>query len=192
MIPCFYDRGSSDLPKHWIKKMKASIATGLGQFSSTRMIEDYDREFYRPAVDAYRKLTADNAALARSLVAEKEMLVKNFNGGELSLEQPVILEPVSDIHVDDHFTVNVKVSLGALDPKQVEVDTYYGTVDVHNQIIDGCSQPMKVLESYGSGRYLYGCKIKCSRAGRFGLTARIKAAGSSWDNSVPGFMCWPL
>ena len=37
----------------------------------------------------------------------------------------------------------------------------------------------------------YGGAVVCRSAGRFGLTARIKAAGTDWDNSVPGFMCWP-
>lgn len=191
VIPCFYDRGSSDLPLHWIRKMKASIATGLGKFSSTRMIEDYEREFYRPASQAYARLTADDAAFAKLLVKEKELLVKSFNGGELSLEQPVILESVSDVHVGDRFTVRVKVNLGTLDPKLAEVDTYFGNVNAHNEIIDGCSQSMTSIEEYGDGRFLYGCEINCNRAGRFGLTARIKAAGTEWDNSVPGFMCWP-
>ena len=50
---------------------------------------------------------------------------------------------------------------------------------------------MNVLEEYGNGYYLYGCEVVCTTAGRFGLTARIKAAGTHWDNSVPGFMCWP-
>ena len=54
--------------------------TGLRDFSSTRMVEDYDRMFYRPATKAYEELTADNAAYARALVARKERYVRNFDG----------------------------------------------------------------------------------------------------------------
>ena len=50
---------------------------------------------------------------------------------------------------------------------------------------------MQILEDRGNGNFLYGCEVICSRSGRFGITARIKAAGTEWDNSVPGFMCWP-
>lgn len=68
IIPCFYERSGGELPTRWIKRMKASITTGLGLFSSIRMVEDYQRMFYAPATEAYAKLTADNAEYAKSLV----------------------------------------------------------------------------------------------------------------------------
>ena len=66
-----------------------------------------------------------------------------------------------------------------------------GSVDAHNEIVDSTASGLRMLEDRGNGDYLYGCQVVCSRSGRFGITARIKAAGTEWDNSVPGFMCWP-
>ena len=191
IIPCFYERMHNDLPVRWIKRMKESIATGLGHFSSTRMVEDYDITFYQPAIKSYEKLTADDAALAKRLVEEKTVLVKYFDGRLISLSQPEVEGDLSDIHVGDTFKVNVEVNLADLDPAMVEVDAYFGTVDAHNEIIKSYSRPMKIIENHGNGSYRYGCEVACGMSGRFGLTARIKAAGKQWDNSVPGFMCWP-
>ena len=50
---------------------------------------------------------------------------------------------------------------------------------------------MTMKQDLGDGNYVYGCEIECTFSGRFGLTARIKTGGTEWDNSVPGFMCWP-
>ncbi len=191
IIPCFYERVGGDLPLRWIKRMKESIATGLGMFSSTRMVEDYDRMFYRPAVESYRGLTADNAAYARELVAEKAKLVKNFDGGLLFIDRPEIDRSLDDIHVGDKFNVKVRVHLGDLTVDEVEVDAYYGAVNAHNEIISSISEKMKVLEKLDDNNYVFGCEMTCRISGRFGLTARIKAPGREWDNSVPGFMCWP-
>ena len=192
IIPCFYDRSSGDLPVRWIKYMKESIATGLGDFSSHRMVSQYDREFYSPAAKTYEKLTANNAEYARFLVQQKKELVANIYNGKLRIDQPVVAgEALSNVHVGDKLDITVTVNLGGLAPEAVAVEAYLGAVDAHNDIVSSQSVVMKKLEDRGNGNYLYGCQVVCDHSGRFGVTARIKAAGTEWDNSVPGFMCWP-
>ena len=190
-MPCFYERIGGDLPLRWIKRMKASIATGLGFFSSTRMVEDYDREFYRPAAAAYEALIADNAAAVVKLVEDKRHLVDHFDNGKIHVGSPKVEGDLSGPHVGDKFNVTVDVNLSDLPPEMVEVDAYYGTVNAHNEIVESRAEPLALLENRGNGNYLYGGEVTCRSAGRFGLTARVKAIGTDWDNSVPGFMTWP-
>lgn len=191
IIPCFYERIGGELPLRWIARMKASIATGLGFFSSARMVEDYNRKYYLPAAQAYCRMAADNASAARALVKEKAKLVDNFLGGKLYISNPVVNGKLDTLHVGDKIPVTVEVNLGGMLPNEVEVDAYSGAANAHNEIIDGAATPLAMLEDRGNGNYLYGGEIVCSASGRFGLTARIKAAGDAWNNSVPGFMCWP-
>ena len=191
IIPCFYERSGGDLPQRWIKRMKASIVTGLGEFSSERMVEEYNRFFYEPAAASYRKLTADDAAFAKELVAEKERLVENFDGGKLYIERPAVEGDLADLHVGDKFKVSTRVYLAGLKPEEVEVEAYFGTVNAHNEIITSGAEKMELAETLDDNNYRYSCELTCRVSGRFGLTARIKAAGHEWDNSVPGFMCWP-
>ena len=98
---------------------------------------------------------------------------------------------LGNVHVGDVLNITTTVNLGSLPPDAVDVEAYLGSVDAHNEIICSQSVTMKMLEDRGNGNYLYGCEVSCSHSGRFGITARIKAAGTEWDNSVPGFMCWP-
>lgn len=191
IIPCFYDRPGNDLPQRWIARMKASIATGLGFFSSARMVGDYNRKYYQPAAQAFVRLMADDAAEARKLVEAKKRLVENFDGGKLSISNPVVQGSLSDLHVGDKIAVTVEVDLGNLTPEEVEVDAYSGSANAHNELIDSTVTVLTMLENRGNGKYLYGGEVECGISGRFGMTARIKAAGDDWNNSVPGFMCWP-
>ena len=171
--------------------MKASIATGLGFFSSARMVGDYNRKFYQPATEAFKRLSANNAEEAKKLVEAKKRLVENFDGKKLYIGNPVVQCPLNNLHIGDKIPVTVEVYLGNLHPDEVEVDAYSGSVNAHNEIVDSSSSALKLIEDRGNGNYLYGGDVECCIAGRFGLTARIKAAGNAWDNSVPGFMCWP-
>ena len=191
VIPCFYERIGGELPLRWIARMKASIATGLGCFSSARMVEEYKRKYYQPAASAYDQLIKDNAAAAGKLVMEKGKLVENFYGNRLYIGNPAVGGNLDQLHVGDRIPVSVEVYLGGMSPEEIEVDAYSGAANAHNEIVEGAATPLKLVEDRGNGNFLYGGEIICRASGRFGLTARIKAAGDAWGNSVPGFMCWP-
>ena len=189
IIPCFYDRGTGDLPMRWIQLMKGSIVMALGHFSSARMVQEYDRKFYGPAAEAFRALTADNNAYAARLVADKQRLVEHFH--ELKIANPTASARLENIHIGDTVVLSTEVDFGALSPEELDVEAYCGTVNVHNEIIEGRVQLMQQVRRIEGNRYQYSCRLECREAGRFGLTARITPHGDDWDNSVPGFICWP-
>lgn len=189
IIPCFYDRGEGDLPQRWVEKMKNSIVMGLGKFSSTRMVEEYVEMFYKPAYRDYQKLVADDGKLARELESQKRKYIENF--GKLYIAFPDVEGNFNSAHVGDKYKISTRVYLAGLRPEEVKVECYYGTVDIHNEIRDVNVSEMKMIEDKGDSNYLYECTISCNAPGRYGLTARITPAGSDWNNSVPGFICWP-
>ena len=139
-------------------------------------------------------LTARRGQKVRFVVpkmGEKERLVENFDGGKLYIERPAVEGDLADLHVGDKFKVSTRVYLAGLKPEEVEVEAYFGTVNAHNEIITSGAEKMELAETLDDNNYRYSCELTCRVSGRFGLTARIKAAGHEWDNSVPGFMCWP-
>ena len=138
----------------------------------------------------YEKFSASNGSSAAALVEQKRRLQTNFP--HMRIEEPVIDGDFKgEIHVGDSFNVKVKVFLNELSPEEVDVQIYTGHVNVHNEIISSHSCSMKLLEDLGNGNYLYEHRVICRHSGRFGLTARITPVGKSWENSVPGFICWP-
>ncbi|MFA7230771.1 MAG: alpha-glucan family phosphorylase [Victivallaceae bacterium] len=189
IIPCFYERSEGDLPLRWIKKMKGAITMALGDFSSMRMVQEYNQMFYETAVNSYDALMKDDAALAHNLVQQKARFIDNFS--KISIDNPVVDGDLKNIHVGDTFNVTTKVFLNGLNPDEVEVQAYYGQVNPHNEIVHSQTLVMTMAEDQGNGHYIYKSSLKCATSGRFGLTARITPVGNNWRNSVPGFLCWP-
>ena len=189
IIPCFYERLNDGFPRRWIRLMKGSIKMSLGNFSSQRMVEEYRERFYIPAIANYNELMKDNAAFAYHLVENKNRLVDNF--GKLWIDHPTVDRDLTGLRVDDSFTVRVKVCLHELRPEDVDVEVYYGHVNVHNQITQSYVERMEMVNDFGGGNYEYACKLTCRSTGSFGMTARITPAGDDWVHSVPGFTCWP-
>ena len=46
VVPAFYDRDESDLPRAWIARLRASMKTNGGRYSASRMVRDYEEQFY--------------------------------------------------------------------------------------------------------------------------------------------------
>ena len=46
VVPLYYERDGAGLPRHWIARMKRSIATLVPAFNSDRMVEEYAQRIY--------------------------------------------------------------------------------------------------------------------------------------------------
>jgi glycogen phosphorylase len=50
LVPAFYDRDASGIPRRWLQVVKESIRTVLPQFSTRRMVKEYVQNVYLPAL----------------------------------------------------------------------------------------------------------------------------------------------
>jgi starch phosphorylase len=51
LVPAFYDRDAQGIPRRWLQIVKQSIRTVLPRFSTRRMVKQYVREMYLPALE---------------------------------------------------------------------------------------------------------------------------------------------
>jgi starch phosphorylase len=56
VVPAFYDRDGAGVPHRWLQTVKQSIRTVLPRFSARRMVKEYVRDVYLPAVTEPRKV----------------------------------------------------------------------------------------------------------------------------------------
>jgi starch phosphorylase len=187
VIPCFYERKNGRPPARWVTMMKASMQMVLRRFCAHLMVEQYTQRFYLPAALRYHELVADNAAEARKLVAQSNRLQKLW-------PQIGILPPVREadgpFRVGDSVRFAAQVTLGDLQPDEVEVELYYGKIASVDSLVDGRVQPMQVDEARGDGHYLFACEIPCRSSGRMGFTARVTPRGDDRIKFTPGLVTW--
>jgi starch phosphorylase len=50
LVPAFYERDADEIPRRWLRIVKQSIQSVLSRFSARRMVKEYVREMYVPAV----------------------------------------------------------------------------------------------------------------------------------------------
>lgn len=188
VVPCFYERSNGDVPRKWIKMMKASMIMSLHAFSSHRMVADYREKLYGPALSEHEMLWANGADKASVLVKQHIRLNTLWNNVRISA--PVTDREIEAMHVGDKFEVTTIVELGELKPDEVDVEVYYGPVDSNNQISESHAQKMNMEKDNGNNSYVYKQIVTCDASGRYGLTARVKPHGTDWKGIIPGFLTW--
>ena len=50
VVPLYYDRDAAGIPRGWVQVMKEAIRTSIAAFSMRRMVKDYTRQMYLPAM----------------------------------------------------------------------------------------------------------------------------------------------
>jgi glycogen phosphorylase len=65
IVPLFYERNDSGIPLEWVEMMKRSIVNVGREFSSHRMVADYARRYYLPALRDFNALTANDCKALR-------------------------------------------------------------------------------------------------------------------------------
>ena len=48
MIPCFYERDESGIPRAWIAKIRRAMVTLAARYDTTRMVREYTQKYYQP------------------------------------------------------------------------------------------------------------------------------------------------
>ena len=169
ILPVFFDRGRDGLPREWIRRMKASMRRYGQDFSSQRMVVEYAQKYYIPSMERQRKVMRDDFRLPREVAAYLARIEEFWEGVSISL-------PDSDgdglRNAGDRFTVNASVSLGNLDPEEVDVELYWGYLSAAGEIRQPERLGMQMKEEKDDV-HIYTAEFSCNSTGRLGYSARI-------------------
>lgn len=188
VVPCFYNRTNGDVPRDWIKMMKASIKMSLMSFTSNRMLAEYDEVMYGPALQESRSLWENDKQKVHWLVGQHDRLTAHW--GKVRLSQPSTDRDISELHAGGKFEVTTAVDLGEIKPEEVDVEVYYGPVNSANVITQSLARKMEIAEDKGNGKYVYKQTVTCESTGRYGMTTRATPSGKDWKKMAPGFITW--
>jgi len=162
------DRVPGGVSPAWAATMRASI--GLGRFvSSGRMVRDYVTDLYEPAARASAGLAADGYAPARDLSGWRRRVLDCWHA--VHVDEVDLDESIADISATR--TVTARVSLGDLDPGDVEVQLLSGLVGQAGQLEEPTITPMSAVGADGDRHVRFEAKLSFAEAGRAGITVRV-------------------
>ncbi len=187
IIPEFYER-SNKVPVKWVSRMKSSIKTCAGVFSTHRMVRDYTQKYYAPALQRATELRSNNAEKAVALRDWKHAIRSSWNNVAVA---EVYIHGSESATVGSQVHVYAKVLLGNIQPKDVVVEAYHGHINADGLIINGQASSLDLQQTLDGGYYEYRGSYICDEGGKQGCTVRITPTHPHiYDNADMRLCTW--
>lgn len=170
IVPLFYDRDKEGLPRKWIAKMKDAIRLNCPTFNTARMLRDYANNGYFPASDRNHVVTDNSYQAGKDLAHWKQKMFQQW--AHLKINSVDVSAP-EDINVNQPIAVKSLINLGSLEPHDIQVELYKGSIDTNGKITDADTAPMTYQGKDSAGNSLYTTEIAYSASGLQGLSLRV-------------------
>jgi starch phosphorylase len=187
IIPTFYDRGRDNLPRDWIKMMKASIHNVGKNFCFHRTLMEYTDRYYLPALENARALDGDGWERAKAAADYLDLARREWDS--VSIEDVrSTARPVMDR--GDTVRIDARVRMGQLKPEQLRVELYHGPVSSTGGIYDPVRVEMAAGRTQG-GAHEYSVEVPCEVTGQHGYAVRILPCHEGLVHPfIPGLVRW--
>lgn len=134
IIPMYYRRNEDDVPTDWVSAIKKSIHEVASQFTTTRMMEDYETRFYHKLYLRSTRLQNDDYELAKRLAIWKRKVTKNWESMEIITAEQFDLSRQAII-LGKEYTSQVVLDLGELSPEDVGVELIMAELVQDSEVI---------------------------------------------------------
>jgi len=188
LAPLFYTRGSDDLPRGWIRRMKRSITTLVPVFNTNRMVEEYLETCYLPSHRRFVELSTGGMKAATDLATWRRRVAQDW--AQVKVEG--VEAPTGEtLQVGGELPVKVHVNLGGLSPEEVEVQLCHGLLDSMGEIANPQALALRPAGTNGSAATIFAGKVLCTASGQFGFSVRVLPRHRNLPNLFePGLVTW--
>ena len=83
VVPLYYARDESGVPRGWLARSKDAIHTITPRFNASRMVKDYVTTYYAPASERSTAMSARSFKAAADLAAWREQVAENWPGRDV-------------------------------------------------------------------------------------------------------------
>jgi len=176
IVPMFYKRNHEGIPVEWVQHIKNTVAYIAGNFTTNRMMQDYEDKFYKPLQKRHTDMVDGNFSQAREMAYWKRRMEREWNS----------LEVISYSHPNDskdilvlggEYESRVRLYLGALTTSDIRVEMVITAQDKEGNIVIDEIVPYR-LEEGSNGEASYVCKLVPQTAGSYNIASRIYAYNS--------------
>jgi len=171
ILPAFYTRNAHGVPEKWVSYIKNTFAQVAPNFTTARMIRDYQDRFYCPQAKRAARLKADNYQLTRDIAQWKSFVRSNWD--QIEVKNVLISDGITNVlKIGEDYPARLVVDLKALKPEDVGVEMVITEREENNapKLID--CVPFEIENAEGS-LVSYKLNLKLMNSGAFDYAIRI-------------------
>jgi glycogen phosphorylase len=170
VVPMFYDRDSEGIPRRWVAKMKDSICLNAPRFNTARMLRDYADQGYVPAHQRQVIMVGNTYQNGKNLAHWKAQIFEHWYN--IKIKQVDAVAP-DQLGVNQSIEVKANLHLGQLQPSDVRVEVYQGSIDSHDGKIMNAKTVVMNSKETTNGETTYTGNISYEASGLQGFSVRV-------------------
>lgn len=171
ILPAFYDRNMNGIPEKWVSYIKNTFAQVAPNFTTARMIKDYQDRFYTPQAERSTRLVASDYKLAKEIAVWKSAVSSVWD--QIEVKNVQITDGITNVlKIGEVYPARVVVDIKSLKPEDLSVEMVIteNSKDNRPELIE--CLPFVVEKSEGQV-ITYKLELNLMNAGAFGYAIRI-------------------
>lgn len=173
----FYKRDKEGIPTDWVNHIRNTVAYVAANFTTNRMMQDYESKFYEPLAKRHAAMAADNFALAREMAFWKRRVEREWDSIEvLEYDHPNDSKDV--LTLGSESVSRIKLYLGTLSVEDIGVEMVITRFTKNGETVIDEIIPY-VPEQISNGEITYVGRLTPQAAGSYYVASRIYAYNSN-------------
>ncbi len=121
IVPTYYEKNEEGHSPKWMEMVKHCVADVASNFTTNRMMQDYEDRFYSKLHVRHVEVIADDFAVAREMAAWKRKVSKEWNNvSVVGIKQ---FDPIHEAIKEGYkYELEVKVNIAGLSPEDIGVE----------------------------------------------------------------------
>ena len=172
IAPLYYKRDSNNIPYGWIAAIKKCISEIASNFTTNRMLTDYEERFYGKLYERNKKMVSNDFTLARQIAAWKRRVsnawdkVKILDVKQFDMGKGAFL-------LDSNYQVEVLLDIDGLKPDDIGVELVVARqIDTGGKIKIDETHQLSCVSTEGS-HALYKLNMVPDKTGSFDIAVRV-------------------
>jgi len=171
ILPAFYDRNINGIPEKWVSYIKNTFAQVAPNFTTARMIRDYQDRFYKPQAERSARLIASNYKLAKEISVWKSGVSAIWS--QIEVKSVQITDGITNVlKIGEVYPARVIIDIKSLKPEDLSVEMVITENDKESspELIE--CLPFTVEKAEGQ-IITYKLDLNLMNAGAFGYAIRV-------------------
>lgn len=173
IVPLYYDnRNEKGMPVGWIASMKKCVADIASNFTTNRMITDYEERFYAPLYERNKHLVKNDYLLAREIAAWKRRVSAGWDKVRVLGTQQADMGKQPFV-VGGKYRFEVTLDVDGLKPEDIGVELLLASqIEKGHDVKIAGKFELKVVSTEGS-KVVYAVEAPMEHTGSYDIALRV-------------------
>lgn len=154
IVPLYYYRTKAGVPEEWVQFIKKSIATIAPDFTTSRMLDDYIKQYYLPLHDRHKKLLTNEFKEAERIALWKKEFFNRWNGVKLVSSKQLDVSR-EQIFLGQEYRAEIVLDLNGIEPEHIGLELVFSDMVENGKVNIVYKKELKYLESTGNHAKFY-------------------------------------